>query len=171
MLTVIIGGASSGKSAFAEELSQKYLGKKIYLATMEAYGEESLLKIKKHQEMRVDKGFHTIEKSRNIHDLDEVTSIKDSLVLLECLGNLLANEMFSSSHPLHCSQKTTRDLLDLESKCKHLVVVTNQIFLEGTFYDPTTEHYRKELGEINLNLCKNADSVVELVYSIPVYWR
>ena len=57
MMILIVGGAGSGKSAFAEDLLIKLSGDKMsrfYIATMEPYGEEAAARIRKHREARKD---------------------------------------------------------------------------------------------------------------------
>ena len=61
MVSLVIGGSGSGKSEFAEQLACKTDGKRYYIATMQPYDEEMWEKIKRHQEVRKDKGFETIE--------------------------------------------------------------------------------------------------------------
>ena len=111
MLKLIIGGASSGKSAFAQRLieedfhgSRKRVpdgaskpyesGGLIYLATMAADDGESRKRIKRHVAMREDKGYRTIEAARDIGNIADQLG-EGSFVLLEDIPNLCANEMFS----------------------------------------------------------------------------
>lgn len=63
MLVVVTGGSGSGKSAFAEETVLS-LGeaRRIYIATMQAFDEESHRRISRHRHMRAGKGFETIER-------------------------------------------------------------------------------------------------------------
>ena len=96
MLVVVTGGSGSGKSAFAEETILS-LGeaRRIYIATMQAFDEESHRRIRRHRHMRAGKGFETIERYT---ELDELLIPKDCVVLLECMSNLVANEMFREDH-------------------------------------------------------------------------
>ena len=70
MFYVVTGGSGSGKSAFAEDLicrnyhvpgSDHPAGSLLYIATMVPYGEETRSKIRRHRDMRMNKGFSTIE--------------------------------------------------------------------------------------------------------------
>ena len=54
------------------------------------------------------------------------------------------------------------------SHTEHLVIVTNEIFSDGIEYDPETTRYQQYLGEMNCELAKMADVVVEVGYSIPL---
>ena len=99
MLVVVTGGSGSGKSAFAEETVLSFgEARRIYIATMQAFDEESHRRIRRHRHMRAGKGFETIERYT---ELDELLIPKDCVVLLECMSNLVANEMFREGgfHP------------------------------------------------------------------------
>ncbi len=65
---------------------------------MQAFDEESHRRIRRHRHMRAGKGFETIERYT---ELDELLIPKDCVVLLECMSNLVANEMFQEGgfHP------------------------------------------------------------------------
>ena len=92
MLVVVTGGSGSGKSAFAEDRVLSFgEARRIYIATMQAFDEESHRRIRRHRRMRAGKGFETIERYT---ELDELILPKNCVVLLECMSNLVANEMF-----------------------------------------------------------------------------
>ena len=61
--------------------------------------------------------------------------------------------------------------MKLYSECRHLVIVTNEVFSDGCEYDAGTTDYIRRLGEINVRLSRAADAVVEVVYSIPVFLK
>ena len=176
MMVLIIGGSGSGKSAYAEEYIGRIAGKgnKYYLATMQFFDEEGKKKVARHQRLRKNKGFLTIEQPIEIEKT--LPKIKaGSSVLLECISNLTANEMFLSED----TKKQTRSYTEvtdsvvegiqsLKQKAGHLVIVTNNVFEDGTVYDDATMEYIKILGCINERLSEIADQVVEVVVGIPV---
>lgn len=92
MRTLVIGGSASGKSEFAENLAVSGTAPLYYIATMMPYDGESVERIKKHQAMRAQKSFTTIECYKR---LDRVVLPVRGTVLLECLGTLTANELFA----------------------------------------------------------------------------
>lgn len=170
MLVLITGGSGSGKSAYAEE---RVLGfgkaRRIYIATMFPFDEESLRRIERHRVMRKGKGFETVE---CYTALETVSVPEDSVVLLECMSNLVANEMFQENG---AKENTVDSVLlgikKLLSKTRHVVIVTNEIFSDAVFYEKETREYQKNLGKINQALAALADQVVEVVYGIPVYCK
>ena len=56
----------------------------------------------------------------------------------------------------------------LAKKCRHLVMVTNDVFSDGVTYAESTQEYLRQLAAVNAQAAKLADCVVEVVYSIPV---
>lgn len=172
MFCMISGGSGSGKSEFAEqravELRKKSKSKNfIYIATMMAYDEEAKKKIQRHRQMRAHKGFQTVE---CFHHLKQLEIPEESTVLLDCMSNLAANERFD---PAGAGEQTvseiTAGIAHLRKQCTHLVVVTNEIFSDGGAYDADTLDYIRCMGEINTQMAKWADDVVEVVYGIPLY--
>lgn len=167
MFILVTGGSGSGKSAYAESEVVRLGGApRFYLATMMSFDEESKKRIARHRRMRADKHFETIECYTG---LKEVALPKGGIVLLECMSNLAANEMFS---PEGAGERTVEEVLlgirHLKEQAKHLVVVTNEIFSDGYPYDKETERYQEYLGEINQAMGRMADQVAEVVYGIPL---
>lgn len=162
MLTLMIGGASSGKSRFAEELVERLPGQKVYLATMEPFGEENRKRIARHREMRKGKGFETLECA--VHPAS-VSLPAEANVLLEDLPNLVANEMFSPAG--RGTDHLLDELLALKDRCAHLTVVTGELFSGGKNYEEETLSYLKALAALNNALAQEADLVVEIVSSLP----
>lgn len=167
MFILVTGGSGSGKSAYAEnEVVKLGEGQRIYLATMMSFDEESKKRIARHRRMRADKHFRTVECYTG---LKSVMLPENSIVLLECMSNLAANEMFT---PEGAGEHTVEEILNgvrhLKEQARHLVVVTNEIFSDGYQYDSETERYQKYLGRINQEMGLMADRVAEVVYGIPL---
>ncbi len=162
MLTLVIGGAGSGKSAFAEKLVCGLSGERIYLATMETESPESAERIAKHRKQRSGLGFRTVERCKHLAALQIP---ENGNVLLEDLSNLLANELFAPDGG--GTEAVCRGLRSLSDQSAHLTVVTNEIFSDGTALTGETEHYVKELALLNRKLAGRADLVVEVVCGLP----
>lgn len=167
-MIVVTGGSASGKSAFAEDyLVRACPGRRIYIATMKPYDEESIFRIRRHKKMREKKDFSTLECYYNIKDL---TIEKGRGVLLECIPNLVANEMFLLNKS--SSQIIEEVLLGLERLDKEaalLVVVTNEIFQDGQEYEESTRIYQECLARLNKQMAKKAHKLAEVVYGIGVW--
>lgn len=167
MLIVIYGGSGSGKSEYAEHIcvtlnkSQLY-----YIATMQPFDEESLLKIDRHRQMRSEKAFETIECYTNIKTIE----IKPKgTVLLECMSNLVANEMFSENGANVETFETIKcGITSLTKQAENLIIVTNNVFDDGVEYDSDTKIYLETLAKVNQFICSIADKVVEVVHGIDL---
>ena len=173
MMTLIIGGSGSGKSAYAEDyiISLSKEIKKYYIATMKIYDKESERKIERHRMLRNGKGFVTIEQSENISEATEKMANGEGTALLECISNLTANEMFAQGIPETeetITEKIVKGIDALNKKLTHLVIVSNNVFEDGKVYDETTMTYIRAMGRINTVLAKMADEVIEVVVGIPV---
>lgn len=167
MITLVIGGSGSGKSEYAENLTLNLQGEKIYIATMIAYDEECEKRILKHQNMRKHKGFKTLEYP---FDIDKI-KIKSDIILLECMGNLLANEMYSQNtiYTEHnIVEKIFQGILHLKNCCENLVIVSNDVFCDDmTLYKESLD-YIENLATLNKKIAQISDDVCELVFSIPL---
>lgn len=167
MMHVVTGGSGSGKSAFAEQLVLEAGERhRIYIATMLPFGEDAKKRVERHRSMRREKQFETIERYTG---LDQLQLPADCTVLLECVSNLTANEMYGAdgAHE-QTADAVVRGLLHLKRQAADLIVVTNEVFSDGICYDASTMQYLAYLGEINRRIAAEADRVTEVVYGIPV---
>ena len=167
MFLVITGGSGSGKSAYAEQCVLDFgPAERIYIATMYPFDEECDRRIRRHREMRRQKQFSTLECYTGLKTADIP---EDSVVLLECMSNLTANEMYQEGG---AGEQTVEEILAgiryLLVRVRHLVVVTNEIFSDGIDYDSETIRYQSYLGQINSEMGRMADQVTEVVYGIPI---
>lgn len=191
MITLVTGGSGSGKSAYAEDVAVSAEGtEKYYIATMQIYDAEGERKVERHRKLRAGKGFTTVESPWNVGQVVFPTFTEAKTVcidcgepepiqkkpgqrtaLLECMSNLVANEMFSADGMRAedaVVAKVVQDMELLAVKLDHLVIVTNNVFEDGIPYDAGTMAYLRALGRINAALAKRADRVVEVVVGIPI---
>lgn len=167
MMVLVTGGSGSGKSAYAEErILEMGEGRRIYIATMYPFDIESHKRVDRHRRMRAGKKFETIECYTN---LEELYLPSDGIVLLECMSNLTANEMFGSDQtPDEVVEKIIHGVSKIKAQVRDFVIVTNEIFSEAASYQGETEEYQCVLGKINRKIAEKADQVVEVVFGIPV---
>ena len=169
MFHVVTGGSGSGKSVFAEQCILDCQGNnRIYIATMYPFDEESHRRIARHRAMRAEKKFTTIERYT---DLEHLTIPQGADVLLECMSNLTANEMFQGEEQVAeeiVAERILHGVAMLKGQVEHLVIVTNNVFEDGIVYEESTVKYIRAMGRINEKLAEQADRVVEVVVGIPV---
>ena len=148
-VTLVIGAAASGKSAYAESLCLGHEGPRVYLATMEPFGEEGARCIARHRALREGKGFSTLERTRDVGAA--VSGLpRGCTLLLEDVGNLVANELFAEGG------LSPRD---------------PDVFADGMRYDEGTEAWRRALARVNAGVAALADRAVEVVCGIPVWMK
>lgn len=194
MIHLVTGGSGSGKSEYGEGLILDIPdGERFYIATMESSGREAERRIARHRKLREGKGFFTIERPRDLGGLILPGEGRKN-VLLECVSNLAANEMFgggacglteSAGEAGACgpaelagetgldrltelARRIVSDIRSLARQADHLVIVTNQVGEDGCCYDRETRTYIALVGRVNQELAKLADQVTEVVFGIPV---
>lgn len=166
MLHIVYGGSASGKSSYAESFAMSLQGdgRLLYIATMYPYkwntteiDPETMQRIERHRAMRADKGFDTIECYRHV---EHIVAKRQDVLLLECMSNLLANEMYLEpdaddgglAKPMSevektgiageagfemsktmspVSKKIVQALIDLSTRVQDVVIVTNDVFSDG----------------------------------------
>ena len=175
MMEVIMGGSGSGKSGYAEKTiveKTKNGLPRYYIATMKVYGSEGRQRVEKHRKQRQYLDFVTIEQERDISKAVEKMSRGKGAVLLECISNLVANEMFGKEKTQEewkaIPAKVLQELEALKGASVSLVVVTNNVFEDGNSYDEETREYMDCLAKVNAELVKMADVVTEVVAGIPI---
>lgn len=171
MFTLVIGGAASGKSEYAEGLILASPHKpRYYIATMEPFGPEGQARIARHRELRRGKGFETVERYT---DLAALRLPRRGAVLLECLGNLTANELYSPGGAGTVEGAVSAVAGGVEAllpQCADLVVVGNEVCSGGRNYAGDTDSYLRALAAVNRLLAQRADRVCEVVCGIP-FWH
>ena len=180
-MILVAGPNGSGKSDYAEKIiggtGKSTEGSRLYIATMIPQTEDNFRHIEKHIQRREQYGFQTIEEPCS---LESVPASEDSVVLLEDISNLLANNMFGGGNaddttPAKEVGKQVRvnvyeDVKRLVDRVKLVVAVTIS-GLESGDYDEETTAYIDSLNCVNEKLAEFADAVVEMRERRPVYLK
>lgn len=164
---MVVGGAASGKSEFAEKLVlDTEVWPRYYIATMQPSDDECLRRIRRHREMRAEKQFITVECFAN---LEQVALQKRGAVLVECMSNLTANELYRPGGAGDTVlESIRRGIRHLRGQCEELIIVSNEVFSGGSIYEGDTLRYLRILAQVNRMLAGEADVVYEVVCGIPV---
>ena len=171
MMLLVTGASASGKSRWAENRLMEFGGERVYAATMIPWDAECRERIKRHRKMREKKQFVTVECPLDLKKLDGIQG-KD--VLLECLSNLTANEMYREDKEAVSGtpeQRILDGILKIRREAANLVVVTNEVFSDGETYSEETKEYMERLGRLNRDIAALADEAVEVVCGIPVFLK
>ena len=166
MVTLVLGGAASGKSACAEDLLLAAPARpRVYVATMEPWGEEARRRIERHRQLRAGKGFETWEAPRAA----ELAAVPAGCAaLLECVTTLAANECFGAAGFDGAEDRIVAGVEALCRRAADAVLVSGDLFADGIAYPAETERYRQVLAGVNRRLAALADRVVEVCCGIPI---
>ncbi len=156
-VTLILGGASSGKSSFAESLVKSAGRAKIYVATAQAGDEEMTARITRHRDDR-DADWQTVEAPLDVTDVLADVTVCD-VVLLDCATMWLSNHMLAESDLL-----VEQDALiaALSTCAAPVVVVSNEVGLGGVPGNKLTRRFGQAQGALNIALAARADLVVQV---------
>lgn len=188
MIVLVVGGAKSGKSMFAQNLSkslneslknpisgqldgeiEREVGKLYYVATMNPYDLEDLKRIENHLREREGYGFNTIEETLNMSKVSSLIKEEDT-VLIDSITSLVTNYMFRGKEFYKdVSDDILSGILEIINNSKNVVIVSDYLFSDSIQYDCYTENFRKEIGVVNRKLAKIADTVVECSYGNIIY--
>lgn len=163
MISIVTGGARSGKSEFAESLIK---GDAVYIATAENFDDEMDLRIKKHVKRRDESGikWRTVECLKNFDGL----SGEEKYVLFDSLGVFVSNIMFSKTaddlsdksieETILVVRKELEKLLDwARENDKELVIVTDEVGMSIIPESKVARVYRDLIGTINKEVAAKCD--------------
>ncbi|EYD73987.1 Adenosylcobinamide-phosphate guanylyltransferase [Rubellimicrobium mesophilum DSM 19309] len=162
-LTLVLGGAASGKSAFAETIVSASGSDRVYIATAEAWDPEMQGKIARHQAMRGN-GWRTLEAPREVaQSLGGISP--GHVVLLDCATLWLTNLMLADAD-LAAREAELFEALDA---CPApVVVVSNEIGLGVVPDTPLGRRFREAQGGLNQRLAAKAELVVLVAAGLPL---
>ena len=165
-ITLILGGARSGKSSHAQSLAQASGKSVTYLATAEALDDEMSQRIRKHRADRPLQ-WETLEISHNI--APRVSHIQTEVVILDCVTLLITNLMMQyvkddlvDEEPfLTAVHKEIEELIvQLHERKQDWIIVSNEVGLGLVPAYQMGRVYRDAIGWANQRLAREADTVL-----------
>ncbi|MEO0904345.1 MAG: bifunctional adenosylcobinamide kinase/adenosylcobinamide-phosphate guanylyltransferase [Pseudomonadota bacterium] len=163
-LTLILGGAASGKSAFAEALVLKGLEvTPTYIATAQIFDNEMAEKVAKHRQMR-GSGWQTVEEPLNLSAA--LATMKDGQpALIDCATLWLTNVILGD----HDVDTESDALVAATRACKGPVVIVSNEVGQGIVPDNAlSRRFRNAQGHLNQRLAAEADLVVAVMAGLPM---
>lgn len=162
-LSLVLGGAASGKSAFAERLSALAGRPRLYIATAEAHDGEMTEKIATHQARR-GAAWQNIEAPLELAAaLGAVAA--GQVVLVDCATMWLSNQM-AAGGDLAVAQ--ARLVAALSSCASPVILVSNELGQGIVPENALARHFRQAHGELNQLLAAKAGLVVVLIAGLPM---
>ncbi len=161
-VTLVLGGARSGKSRFAEGLAAAFDGPRSYVATAEAFDDEMRARIAKHRADRAGAGWTTIEAP-----LDPASAVRaaQGFVLLDCVTVWLGNLMH---HKKATGEAVDRLCAALAATQGRVVLVSNEVGLSIVPENAMARRFRDEQGFANQKLAALADEVYFVAAGLPL---
>jgi adenosylcobinamide kinase/adenosylcobinamide-phosphate guanylyltransferase len=170
MLTLVLGGARSGKSRFAQSLCET-AGRVVFVATARLDDDDMRARAAHHQQAR-PKHWHTIEEPLEIARVVETCGADFDLVLIDCLTLWLSNLCWE--HRDH-SQEVLRIAVSEEvarliaaASGSSVIVVSNEVGYGLVPESPVGRLFRDLQGWLNQDLARAANSVYQVVAGIPI---
>ncbi len=175
---LIVGGARSGKSRFAQQLAQRSDEPVLFVATAEALDEEMRQRIEEHRRSR-PAAWRTLEVATHVGRQIKQKSGGAQVVIVDCItllvSNIFSQHTDSAGEQVDASlieQETAREIRELadciNSSAASFIIVTNEV---GEGLVPPNKMgrlYRDLLGKANQLLAEQADEVYLMVVGLPL---
>jgi adenosylcobinamide kinase / adenosylcobinamide-phosphate guanylyltransferase len=168
-LVVIMGGARSGKSSFAQRLAKSISGKVLFLATAQAGDDEMAERIARHKASR-PATWHTVEEPLGLASILQKEAASSDVVIIDCLTLWLNNLLLKQGGASETEVLGQVDsLLDVYQKgYASYIVVSGEVGLGLVPPYPLGRLYRDILGWMNQKVASRADKVFLMVAGIPL---
>jgi adenosylcobinamide kinase / adenosylcobinamide-phosphate guanylyltransferase len=166
-ITLVLGGARSGKSRWAQEQAARFR-RVTYLATAQAGDSEMREKIARHRSER-PATWKTVEVPANLPEAIHAESAGAEVLLIDCFTLYVANVMHTGRKSDRHNRSRVRELRDaIHSSSTSIIAVSNEV---GSGVVPAFRSgrvYRDMLGQLNQEVAAIADNVVLMVAGMPL---
>jgi adenosylcobinamide kinase/adenosylcobinamide-phosphate guanylyltransferase len=165
-LTLVIGGARSGKSRMAEDLARASGRSKAYIATAEAWDDEMRARIGQHRSGR-GTDWQTIEAPRDLPGALEVAraGAGQGVILIDCATLWLTNVILAEGDVA----AQIADLLAALAACPSpVIIVSNEVGWSIVPENALARRFRDEQGRLNQALAAQANLVLAVMAGLPM---
>jgi len=163
-VTLVLGGARSGKSSYAEQLAESQGGACVYVATATAGDAEMADRIARHQERRGAR-WRTVEAPLDLSGTLAASASSNSVVLVDCLTLWLSNVLFKK---LDVENECGKLLAALPELAGPVIFVSNEVGLGIVPDNALARRFRDEAGRLNQAVAAAAQSVVFVAAGLPL---
>lgn len=164
-ITLVLGGARSGKSTYAESLLADHVGPRLYVATAEAHDEEMAARIAAHQTRRGHEAWRTVEAPLTLAATLESETGPGTAVLVDCLTLWLSNLMGAGRDIAQEVERLVASLGRLECRT---VLVSNEVGLGIVPDNAMARAFRDHAGRLNQAVAGIAERVVFVAAGLPM---
>lgn len=173
MIELILGGARSGKSRYAEQQANDSGLEVIYIATAEAGDDEMKHRIQQHRQRRPSH-WRTVEESMLLADCIREQATTDRCLLVDCLTLWLSNVLFDRQGNLQLPffQQQRAELLSALTDCRHtIILVSNEVGLGVIAADAMTRRFVDEAGLLHQELAQICQRVTLVTAGLPQHLK
>ncbi len=172
-LTLILGGARSGKTSYAQEQARQIGENVLYVATAAAGDEEMQIRIEAHRAARPAK-WQTLEATLQVGETLISNRVQAQVVIVDCVTLLVSNVLLSFSEDAAFDEVRQKVRAEIDALLKahseiggQWFIVSNEVGLGLVPPYPLGRMYRDLLGWANQTLARSADRVIFMVAGIP----
>jgi adenosylcobinamide kinase/adenosylcobinamide-phosphate guanylyltransferase len=163
--TLVIGGARSGKSRFAEKMVLASGLEPIYVATAQALDEEMKLRIIEHRRRRAEQGWRTIEEPFELAVTLDREAGAGKAVLVDCLTLWLSNLMLAGFNVDGIGDRLIEQMSNLRGP---VVLVSNEVGLGMVPETALGRQFRDAQGHLNQSLAAAVPRVIFMAAGLPL---
>lgn len=163
-ITLVLGGARSGKSRYAEGLVSATPPPWTYIATAQAFDDEMKLRLAHHRSRR-DERWRTVEEPLELGPIIARHASEGGAVLIDCLTLWLSNILLNG----HDTERASAELIDaLERVRGKIVIVSNEVGFGIVPDNRLAREFRDAQGWLNQAVARVADQVVLIAAGLPL---
>lgn len=163
--TLVLGGARSGKSAYAERLAVETGLERLYCATATPFDAEMAARIARHRADRADEGWQTIEEALDIAAVIRRDATPTCVILVDCLTLWLNNLMFAGQDVAVAQAALLEALREARGP---VILVSNEVGLGLVPETPLGRDFRDAQGRLNQAVAAQVASVVFVAAGLPL---
>ena len=165
LLTLVLGGARSGKSRHAEALARNTGLARVYVATADAYDDGMAARIAHHQSQRQHDGWHTLEAQHDLRSAIIAHSAPGAVLLVDCLTLWLSNRLLAEAD---LAAETAALGEALAARRGPVVCVSNEVGLSVVPDNALARAFRDHQGRLNQQVAALATRVDFVAAGLPL---
>lgn len=161
---LVLGGARSGKSRFAQGRAEALTGELIYLATAQAFDDEMRERVALH---RADRGtrWSTVEEPLELAEVITASSTPETVVLVDCLTLWVSNLILAERDMATATEGLLRAISTVRGP---IILVANEVGLGIVPDNVLARRFRDDAGRINQEIAAAVGEVVMMLAGLPL---